>query len=102
MVEALREGDYRIIGDLDDLIPAAPVPGHRHPDDATEAEQLDAAVHALAGMLRWAADHTPPKQSGWRRTAIDLSQRNAALGQLRRRYLAVKARRAASRRARGA
>jgi hypothetical protein len=101
MVATLREGDYRIVGDLNDLIPAAAASAHRHPDDATDAELLDASIHALAGMLRWAADHTPSKQSGWRRTAIELSQRNPALGQLRRRYLAVKARRAASRDRRG-
>ncbi|WP_037067563.1 hypothetical protein [Pseudonocardia acaciae] len=93
MVDTLRERDYPVIGDLNDLIPAAPDPEHRHPDDATDAELLDAAIHALAGMLRWSADHTPPKQPGWRRTAVELSQRNAALGQLRRRYLVAKARR---------
>lgn len=97
MVAELRAGEYRVIGDLNDLIPAAADLAHRHPDDATDAELLDAAIHALAGMLRWAAEHTPSRQAGWRRTAIELSQRNPALGLLRRRYLAAKARRASFR-----
>ncbi|MBO0850224.1 MAG: hypothetical protein J2P20_12220, partial [Pseudonocardia sp.] len=84
-------------GDLNDLVPASADLAHRHPDEATDAELLDAAIHALAGMLQWAAEHTPSKQAGWRRTAIELSQRNPALGLLRRRYLAAKARRASYR-----
>jgi hypothetical protein len=93
MVDALSARNWRIIGDLDELIPA-PVEQHsRHPDDTTDGELADAAVHALAGLLHWARDHTPPRQPAWRRGAVRISQRHASLRQLRRRYLAVKARR---------
>jgi hypothetical protein len=93
MVDALSARNWRIIGDLDELIPAAPEQHSRHPDDTTDGELADAAVHALAGLLHWARDHTPPRQPAWRRGAVRISQRHASLRQLRRRYLSVKARR---------
>lgn len=93
MVGALRERNCRIIGDLNELIPDAPEQHPRHPDDTTDGELADAAVHALAGLLHWARDHTPPRQPAWRRGAVRISQRHASLRQLRRRYLSVKARR---------
>ena len=93
MVDTLRARHWRIIGDLNDLIPTAPEQRPRHPDDTTDGELAEAAVHALAGLLHWARDHTPPRQPAWRRGAVRLSQRHASLRQLRRRYLAVKARR---------
>jgi hypothetical protein len=91
MIEALGRRNYQVVGDLNDLMPAGAPRTDRHPDDVGDDELLDAAVHALAGLLCWAGDHTPPRQPGWRRRAIQLSQRNAALSQLRRRYLAAKA-----------
>jgi hypothetical protein len=101
MVAALRDSGYDVIGDLADLI-GAPVPTPaRHPDDASDTELADTAVHALAGLLLWARDHTPPRQSGWRRKAIALTQRNMALRQLHRQYLATKSRRGGSWRGRG-
>lgn len=91
MIDALGKGNYRVIGDLNDLVPAGTPRTDRHPDDVSNDELLDTAVDALAGLLCWARDHTPPRQPSWRRRAIQLSQRHAALSQLRRRYLAAKA-----------
>ena len=91
MVDTISRRDYQIIGDLTDLVPPAAPDAGRHPDDVSDVELLDTAVHALVGMLHWASDHTPQRQPGWRRRAIRISQRNAALRQLRRHYLAAKA-----------
>jgi hypothetical protein len=93
MIEALVRRNYQVIGDLNDLMPAGAPRSDRHPDDVGDDELLDTAVDALAGLLCWARDHTPPRQPSWRRRAIQISQRHAALTQLRRRYLAAKAQR---------
>jgi hypothetical protein len=92
MVRTVQEAGYRVFGDLDDLTPAAPRPDTRHPDQPTEAEVLDSAVHALASLLRQARDQRAPDQPAWRQATIRLSQRHAALRQLRHGYLSSKAR----------
>jgi hypothetical protein len=53
IVQALREADYQVTGDLDDLLPATGSGGTepRHPDDVSDAEMLDAALYAVAGLL---------------------------------------------------
>jgi hypothetical protein len=95
MVDTLRATPYRVIGDLDELRSAPTPETRRHPDDADDGELADSAVRALAGLLRYVGENTPPRpqQAAWRRQAVRISQRNAALGQLRRQYLAAKARR---------
>ena len=93
MVTKLGERNYRVIGDLRDLLTSEVPATNRHPDEASDIELLDTAVYALAGMLHWAREHTPPRQPGWRRRAVQISQRNAALKQLHRHYLTAKARR---------
>jgi hypothetical protein len=45
-IAALKDHGYRVIGDLDELRPAHRE-GSRRPDDATEAELLDASLDAL-------------------------------------------------------
>lgn len=97
MVEALRTTPYRVIGDLDELRSAPAPEARRHPDDADATELADSAVRALAGLLRYVGENAPlrPQQAAWRRQAVRMSQRNATLAQLRRQYLAVKARRGA-------
>ena len=49
-VERLRRLDLRVVGDLDELLPQ-PVTGV-HTDDIGSAEQLEAAVTALAAAVR--------------------------------------------------
>jgi hypothetical protein len=53
IVQALREADYQVTGDLDDLLPATGTggPEPRHPDDVSDAELLDGAIYAVAGLL---------------------------------------------------
>ncbi|MFI7677287.1 hypothetical protein [Actinophytocola sp. NPDC049390] len=52
-VEAVRAAGYDVVGDLDDLLPApANGPDPVHPDEASGTEVRDAAVHALAAVLR--------------------------------------------------
>lgn len=53
IVHDLRDAEYDVVGDLDELIPAwdADDAGPRHPDSATDAEMLDASIDALAGVL---------------------------------------------------
>jgi hypothetical protein len=91
MIEALGRRNCHVIGDLNDLVPVGSPRTDRHPDDVSDIELLDTAVHALAGLLHYARDHTPPRQPGWRRRAIRISERHVALTQLRRHYLAAKA-----------
>lgn len=49
MSEALREGGYQIVGDLDELLPAQE-PAPTVPDAPAEAELLDAATDGLVGL----------------------------------------------------
>ncbi len=60
-VADLHAAGYDVVGNLHDVLPAAPSPdgGHRHPDEVSEAEQLDAAMHALAGLIRQLREETP-------------------------------------------
>jgi hypothetical protein len=51
IVQALREAGYQVTGDLDDLLPVTGGADPRHPDEVTDAELLDAAVYAVAGLL---------------------------------------------------
>ena len=50
VVEGIRAAGYHVVGDLADLLPAAPVPSGE-PNGITERELLDAAIDALAGLL---------------------------------------------------
>jgi hypothetical protein len=47
LIRALVDGGYPVVGDLDELRPRSPDAGRR-PDDATDAEMLEAALDALA------------------------------------------------------
>jgi hypothetical protein len=65
MIEAVRERGYPVAGDLDELVPL-PAAGRR-PDDAREAELLEAALAALAGLSQryataWWASKDPDDQ----------------------------------------
>ncbi|RYB92996.1 hypothetical protein EUA93_00680 [Nocardioides oleivorans] len=50
MVAALREGQYDVVGDLDDLLPASPRSG-RTPDQASDGELLAVATTVVARMI---------------------------------------------------
>ncbi len=50
-VEQVRAGGYQVHGDLEDLLPTAPSPGSRHPDDVGDAELLEGLPDVLAEML---------------------------------------------------
>lgn len=58
MVDELKAYPCHVVGDLDDLLPAAlPVsrsPDARSPDDVTDAELAETAVETIVGMLRHA------------------------------------------------
>jgi hypothetical protein len=51
MIQALREADYQVTGDLDDLLPAFGDAEPRHPDEVSDKELLDAAIYAVAGLV---------------------------------------------------
>jgi hypothetical protein len=53
-VEAVRTANYHVVGDLADLLPTWPATDNGHPDGASDADLLDAAVYALAATLRLA------------------------------------------------
>ncbi|HET7328694.1 MAG TPA: hypothetical protein VFJ14_15585 [Nocardioidaceae bacterium] len=57
-VQALRDAEYDVVGDLCDLIPASTPPDARHPDDISESELLEAAMTLVADMLRRAREDT--------------------------------------------
>jgi hypothetical protein len=94
MLAPLRAAGYHVVGDLEELVPAPPREGTRHPDEVGAPELLDAAVDALAGLVGALSGWDTRARRGWRRALADLSEKHAAVGSLRRRYLSVKARRA--------
>jgi hypothetical protein len=51
IVDAVATGGYDVIGDLEDLRPAAVVPERRHPDSVTDAELTAASVSVIAHMM---------------------------------------------------
>ena len=54
IVDQLRSGGYPVSGDLADLIPTPPADANRarRPDQTDDAEVLDAALDALAGLVQ--------------------------------------------------
>lgn len=52
VVRTLSERRYDVVGDPADLLPAVATSGGRHPDDASDAELLDAACDVLVAFLR--------------------------------------------------
>jgi hypothetical protein len=61
-VSDLRDAGYDVVGDLEETVPVLPADDgeFRHPDDASDAEQLDAAVHAMVGLIRRFGMKSPP------------------------------------------
>jgi len=107
-VDALRGRGYDVRGDLADLLPDGPVSeSARHPDSATDAELLDAAMHALVELAARYGEQAPGKRADGRspagsaglrtrarsaeyklkQTAMHLADRNGALGRVRDAYL---------------
>lgn len=67
LARTVAEREYDVVGDPADLMPAAAAGDARHPDDASDAELLDAAsdaliayLHALAGKAAPTADPDAP------------------------------------------
>jgi hypothetical protein len=74
IVDYLRHGEFHLVGDLDELVPPAPSAATVAPDAAGDAEVLDAAVDALAGVLLHidsgkAAEATEQPLGRWERRA---------------------------------
>ena len=57
LVEAVTDAGYDVVGDLDDLVPAAGQ-GGRQPDDIGTDELLPVALDAIAGLLRHLVNFT--------------------------------------------
>lgn len=59
----LCDAGYDVIGDPEEVVPSPPEGNgaHRHPDDASEAEQLEAAAKAIAGLIHQLGT-VPPSQ----------------------------------------
>ncbi len=93
MVAGIRDSGWRIVGDPDDLVPDRSPADTRHPDHGDSEEMLDAAVHAIAGLLEVLARRPDPARTGWRAAVLGQGRRSAAVRELHRRYLTVKARR---------
>lgn len=95
MVRKLRAAGYQVSGDLDELLPvwdtgeAEP----RHPDHADDGEVLDAAVHALAGLLRKLDEERsdPSASQELRRALIHRYERDPTVRWLHDRYRTVRA-----------
>ncbi|MPY96778.1 MAG: hypothetical protein GEU97_02060 [Actinophytocola sp.] len=53
IVQELREAEYDVVGDLEELIPTwdPAQPSPRQPDNASDAEMLEASLDALANVL---------------------------------------------------
>ncbi|MQA15646.1 MAG: hypothetical protein GEV09_16210 [Pseudonocardiaceae bacterium] len=94
----LADAGYDVIGDLGEILPACPADDgvHRHPDDASDAEQLDAAADAMAGLIRRLGKPPPARPiptplpdeptTLFRLGAQQLSHRHASVMWLRRLY----------------
>lgn len=52
MVSLIREREYDVVGDVDDLLVPDDLPERRHPGSVTDAEVAGAAVETVASMLR--------------------------------------------------
>jgi len=50
-IERIREGDYRVHGDLEELLPEVTAPDAPHPDAVVETDQLFGLPQVLADML---------------------------------------------------
>jgi hypothetical protein len=99
LIDGLRNGGYRIRGDLEDLLPR-PISGHRDtPSDVTTEQLLDASVDAISALLadRAAAegmalpspdpDGKPSKTEPTLKAAlVALSRRSPTVHRLRRSY----------------
>jgi hypothetical protein len=92
LVDALGNTGYHVVGDLAELVPAAPIGPSTHPDQVAEAQVLDAALGALTSLLERARASAAPAQPSWRRTALALSERNSSIRRLHHHYLSAKAR----------
>jgi hypothetical protein len=78
--EAVRRLDlagYDVVGDLKELIPPDDLPETRQPEDATEAELLDAALDTIAVMLKNHRDLAKDRNR-WRAKARRLEQRHGS------------------------
>jgi hypothetical protein len=51
VIDALRGSSYDVIGDLDELVPAPAAGPGAHPDDASDADLVAAAVVSIAALL---------------------------------------------------
>jgi hypothetical protein len=49
-VDALTRSGYDVVGDLAELVPAAPPEPGPHPDDVNAGALVDAAVETIAGL----------------------------------------------------
>ncbi|MFC7339919.1 hypothetical protein [Saccharopolyspora griseoalba] len=98
LVAELAAADYDVVGDLDELVPAADPPGGGpHPDHADEGQLIDVAIESLAGLIEHIAaeeakgDHRPPPApEGVRRTLVHLSEQHPVFSQARTAYRRLK------------
>lgn len=97
-VADLRDAGYDLVGDLQEVVPVPPTceGSYRHPDDASDAEQLDAATGAIARLTRQLgkippARLTPPPAPAepmtlFRLAVKQLSNRHPSVLRLRQAY----------------
>lgn len=86
-VRRLEAAGYDVVGDLEELVPPEDLPPVRQPEDATESELLDAALDAIAVMVKNQRDVTRDRNR-WReraRRAERRAGRSGGSGTLRRR-----------------
>jgi hypothetical protein len=76
-VRRLEFAGYDVVGDLKELIPPDELPETRQPEDATEAELLDAALDTIAVMLKNHRD-VAKERNKWRAKARRLEQRHGS------------------------
>lgn len=50
-VESITRSGYHVVGSLDDLLPQPPTDGGRVPEQATDAELVDASLDAITALL---------------------------------------------------
>ena len=80
-VEALTEGGYHVVGDLQDLVPPEVPRSRPHPDDVADTDIIEVAARAIDQMIRDVRELTN-ERNAWRelaksRTRPRMRSRNA-------------------------
>ncbi|MGH3979072.1 MAG: hypothetical protein ACRDRZ_08745 [Pseudonocardiaceae bacterium] len=92
-IAALRAAGYRVVGDLDDLLPCDDTSA-AHPDEVTDSDLLDAALDAIRELVARDVSAQPAtiasRSAALGRRVVELSGHHAGLRRVRSLYRSVR------------